>query len=135
MPSTCSLLSVQHRVFDGAAWSPEAIGCREALQWQGALTRSIDVTKRHRARVLDVMEDELRDPVTLVERVYGFLGLSLTADLTRAITAWWRDNPKDKHGVHTYRAEDFGLSSAGLRELFATYRDQFGFDRPTPEGT
>ena len=35
-------------------------------------------------------------------------------------------DPSDKHGVHRYTAEEFGLDPADLAERFAVYRETFG---------
>lgn len=39
--------------------------------------------------------------------------------------AWRTDNPKDKHGVHTYDAAQFGITEEALARRFAPYRDRF----------
>jgi hypothetical protein len=36
------------------------------------------------------------------------------------------DNPPGKHGVHSYRPEDYGIDRAATRELFAEYIEHFG---------
>lgn len=38
---------------------------------------------------------------------------------------WWTSNPADKHGVHEYRPEDYGIDVDALRRQFAFYNDRF----------
>jgi hypothetical protein len=39
---------------------------------------------------------------------------------------WVTENPSDKHGVHAYTAEEFGLDRSDLAERFGAYREAFG---------
>jgi hypothetical protein len=39
--------------------------------------------------------------------------------------AYIRNRPRDKHGVHSYSAEQFGLSEQRHGEVFAPYRQRF----------
>ena len=39
--------------------------------------------------------------------------------------AWRTDNPKDKHGTHTYNADQFGINDQALAQRFGAYRDCF----------
>jgi hypothetical protein len=67
-----------------------------------------------------------QDPFPTLERLYGFLGETLTPE-TRARMAAWRERmPRDKHGGHTYQPAEFGLDLGGLRERFRFYSDRFG---------
>ena len=57
----------------------------------------------------------------------GFaLGLELTEETRVKMDRFRGANPKDKRGVHRYRAEDFGLDPERLDRDFASYRDYYG---------
>lgn len=65
-----------------------------------------------------------RDPLTVIERLYAFLGEDLTSE-ARARMERWRSDPREKHGAHVYDAADFGLTETGLRERFRFYSERF----------
>ena len=77
-------------------------------------------------RFLDVYHRELvRDPMTVVRRVYDWLGYELTLETEQTLRAWQAANGSDKHGGHQYTAEQFGLSAAQLRSDYRFYTDHF----------
>lgn len=67
-----------------------------------------------------------KDPFPTIQALYDFLGEALTPEALARMRAWRNDTPKDKHGVHEYRPEEFGLSKEALRERFRFYSDHFG---------
>lgn len=66
-----------------------------------------------------------RDPMPIIERLYGFLGETLTDETRSRMEAWRRDTPREKHGAHRYDPADFGLDPAALRARFRFYSDRF----------
>jgi len=78
------------------------------------------------AQITDLhFQDLMRDPVAAVERVYDALGLPFTTGFADAIRDYLARKPRDHFGKHRYRAEDYGLSNAGLREEFRFYTDHY----------
>jgi hypothetical protein len=67
-----------------------------------------------------------KDPFPVVRQLYDFLGEELSSEALRRMKAWRDDTPKDKHGVHEYHPEEFGLSTDALHERFRFYSDRFG---------
>lgn len=65
------------------------------------------------------------DPVAAVERVYADFGVELSEQARTAMAAWAASRPQDHHGRHRYRAEDFDLDPAMVRERFADYCRRF----------
>ncbi len=55
-----------------------------------------------------------RAPFETIERVYDFLGWPLADTGRAAIQRFLAANPKDKHGVHRYTLEQYGLDPAVL---------------------
>lgn len=73
----------------------------------------------------------LRDPMSMVQRIYEFFDLDLTGAAKTAMERFLLANPKNKGGVHRYSLEEFGLSPETERRRFQFYLDFFGIE---PEG-
>ena len=56
----------------------------------------------------------------------GSLDLDMTDEAAAAMRQFIADNPKGKHGLHTYTPEEYGLEPAAIREQFSTYIERFG---------
>lgn len=69
--------------------------------------------------------DYVADPFGIVERIYDFLGLQLTARTRRKMEAWHAANASGAHGAHRYTAEQYGLSAAGLRRDYTAYIERY----------
>jgi hypothetical protein len=61
-----------------------------------------------------------------IRRIYEFAGIELTPAAIAAMDATRASNPQNKHGVHSYRLEDFGLSKAIIRRDYGPYSQFFG---------
>ncbi|MFA6576441.1 MAG: hypothetical protein WCS84_13555, partial [Nocardioides sp.] len=57
--------------------------------------------------------------------IYAALDLELTDIAADRMRAFIADNPKGKHGPHTYTPEEYGLIAEEIRERFADYIDHF----------
>ena len=53
------------------------------------------------------------------------------------IVKWLDENPKEKHGIHRYSLEQFGLTPDSVTKHFAAYCREFGIvsDDLTPENS
>ena len=69
--------------------------------------------------------DYVLDPIGILERIYDFLGLQLTAQTRKKMESWHAANASGAHGTHRYTAEQFGLSPAGLRRDYAAYIERY----------
>ena len=86
-----------------------------------ALSALADVRERRPDRIVDVaFKDQMSDPVETAARVLGELGIPADRD---ALEAYMARNREERHGSHTYTAEDFGLSEAELEQDFAFYEE------------
>lgn len=72
-----------------------------------------------------------RDPYPIVADLYAFLGEELTPEALAGMRAWRDSTPKDKHGRHEYRPEDYGLTREGLHDRFRFYSQRFGMSSLT----
>jgi hypothetical protein len=68
----------------------------------------------------------MADPVETVEGIYAGFGLPFDGGLADAIRDYLRKKPQGHFGTHRYRAEDYGLTDAGIREAFRFYTDHYG---------
>jgi hypothetical protein len=72
--------------------------------------------------------DLVRDPMSMVQRLYEHFDLELTPAAKGAMQQFLRANPKNKDGVHRYSLEEFGLNPAEERRRFQFYLDFFGLE-------
>ena len=53
--------------------------------------------------------DFVRDQFSVVESIYDAFDLPMSDEGATAMKAFIADNPPGKHGVHSYRPEDYGI--------------------------
>jgi len=73
-------------------------------------------------------QDFVVDQFGVVEKIYDALGLPMTGAAADRMKAFIADNPKDKHGIHRYAPEEFGIDPDRIRESFAPYMQRFGLE-------
>ena len=127
MASMASHATVLRRAFSDRA-DPRRIAEDWADRWARALDKFLAVRDRApREQFLDVRFESIEsDPLGTVERVYDFVGWPLTRDARDAMSRFLAANPKNKHGVHRYTLEQFGLSRAVETARFRSYCERFG---------
>ena len=100
---------------------PVAIGHYWRDRFVTTLREFADVRDRRPDRFVDVQfQDMLADPVAEATRVTSALGLPADRD---SFEAYMARNQAERHGSHSYTAEDFGLSEAELEQDFAFYQE------------
>jgi hypothetical protein len=126
MASMASHATVLRRAFSDYA-DPKSIAMDWADRWAHALDKFLAVRDRAPAKqFLDLGFESIEsDPLGTVERVYDFLGWQLTGVAREAMQRFLAANPKNKHGVHRYTLEQFGLSRASLATRFRSYCERF----------
>lgn len=60
-----------------------------------------------------------------VEKIYAALDIEMSGESADKMRNFIDDNPQDKHGRHTYKAEDYGINPGEVRETFKRYIDTF----------
>ncbi len=68
--------------------------------------------------------DFVADQFAAVTDIYAALGLPMTDEGASRMTAFIADNPKGKHGVHSYTPQEYGLDPAAVRRDFRSYIEQ-----------
>jgi hypothetical protein len=110
--------------YDPVRFGPEWMIFEEIVLARGIATR--DRLVNEPARNYDLYYGDLMaDPIGSLDAVFDHFDLPFTEVSARRVQAWLDDHPQTKHGVHQYKAEDFGLTTAGLRRRFAFYTDRF----------
>lgn len=92
-----------------------------------AVNTTMQVREQHPESFIDVSYyDLIKEPMAQIRRIYEFAGIELTDDAVAAMEASRKTNKKDKHGVHQYQLEDFGLTAEKVRQDYAAYCEYFG---------
>ena len=126
VPSTCSLCATIQAARSDAVDKHEV-----GTLWLAEIERAVGDLLRRREQlgdddVLHVRYPDLvGDPIGTMRRVLEFAEVPWTRPAEDAMRRWLAENPSDKHGVHGYTAEEFGLDCSDLAERFAAYRDAF----------
>ena len=134
--SFCSMMAHGRAIFSDRV-DPYEVGAALAERAVRAVTRAMAVRDRVGAAAFhDVAyEDLVADPMREMRRIYAFLGMDLAPTTEAAMSRWRTGNPQDKHGVHRYQLEDFGLDRTALLAQFEPYRQRFGIQCAGMEGT
>lgn len=100
-------------------------------QWSAIFSRGTAETMAYRDakaadRFLDVwFADTLSQPLAVVRTIYAFVGLELPQGIQQAMERYLEDNRREKRPAHSYAADYFGLSDAGIARDFAAYRQRY----------
>jgi hypothetical protein len=126
VPSFCSMVAHGRGVFSDAV-DPREVG----QHWSRKITRMVERGMAAREAAgeryfIDVRyEDLVRDPLGETRRIYAKAELPFERETEDAMKDTLKKQRQHRHGVHVYRAEDFGLTNAGLDRDLATYRERF----------
>ncbi len=129
VPSFCSMMAHGRRLFSDDV-DPRAVG----RQLHDKSLTGVKLAMASRERLpgesfLDVRYTDLvADPMKEIRRIYDFLGTTLSAETEERMSAWRAGNSQNRHGVHRYQLEDFGLDRDTLRRDFAPYCTRFQID-------
>ena len=100
---------------------PVEIGRYWSARFARTLRGFTEVRRETPDRFVDVrFADVVADPVAEALRVTAELGLAVDPD---AFSGYVARNRSQRHGKHTYKAEDFGLTEDGLARDFAFYEE------------
>ena len=92
--------------------------------------RNLQFRKSSKAKIFDVFFEQLvEEPIGTVRTIYNYFGLKWPAGHDERLKRYIRDNPRDKHGIHEYRVENFGLSKLEISPRFSDYCEWFGYSK------
>lgn len=123
--SGCSLIA--HMGSGPGTFTSTELGAHRLRIWALAADRMDAARDGHDDRFVDVdYRAFVRDPVAVGQALYADVGIELTDDTAQAMHRWTQERPKDRHGVHRYAADDFGLSAEQVRERMHGYVERYG---------
>jgi hypothetical protein len=115
---------------------PHAVGRDQFDFWSRVLDRAIAVRDRcadNTSRFFDLQyEDLLADPIGCVGRIYAHFGMELSVEAESRMRTFMAENGREKHGVHRYTLEMFGIDPAEAFNRFAGYCHRFNVKRRPP---
>ncbi len=128
--SVSSLYATMHAAVSDHM-DPHKEGREQFDQWTWGLSQTMKFRETlPPERVIDVaFEDTLNRPLETIQRIYDHFGLEHTPAVDQGVRDYLAANPRDKHGLHTYSIEDFGLDRDQVDEAFAAYNQRFGVSR------
>ncbi|MGE0386156.1 MAG: sulfotransferase [Gammaproteobacteria bacterium] len=128
IPSLASLLTEMHAMAYGDPHHRQ-IGEREQAFWGIAARRTMALRARQPGRICDVdYRAFMRDPFSVIERIYRHFDLELTGAARAAMRAWLDGHPQNRHGAHRYTLEDFGLTPDSIQEHYGEYIRTYGLE-------
>jgi len=128
VPSLVSLLMNMHPMMeDGRAdQRGENMLVREVANWADAVRKCETVRERHPGQVLDVVHADFhRQPMAVVERIYGFIGMDIPGDVRAALARRIEEKPELARGVHRYDIADYGMTEDEARAPFGDYIQRY----------
>ncbi len=70
----------------------------------------------------------MRDPIAAIGDGYAQLGMKISDEHAKRIVSYLEAKPRAKHGAHKYTPEEFGFTTAGLREQYLPYTDHYAVE-------
>ena len=121
VPSYASMVSSMTAQYSDAG-DPKQIGRYWSERFQESLKNFDEVRRRRPERFIDVpFKQTVAQPLETVTSVMEQLGLPVGPADLKAFNDYLEVNRQEKHGSHSYTAEDFGLSTEQLASDFAFY--------------
>ena len=128
VPSLCALLMQLHVIMEEGRYEQRAhnMMAREAAKWANAVHKADKVRKRHPGQVIDIVHGDFhRDPVAVLERIYGFIDMDITDQARSGFAQRIEEKPELSHGVHRYNISDFGMTADQVREQYGDYIQRY----------
>ena len=128
VPSLCALLIQLHPIMEEGRKEERAHNmlAREVAKWANAVCKAQRVAQAHPGQVLDLVHGDFHsNPMQVLERIYDFIGMDITAEARADMERRIEEKPELQHGVHRYDVADFGLTKEEIRERFGDYVERF----------
>jgi hypothetical protein len=125
VPSYASMVQAMTSQYSDAA-DPKKIGPYWSDRFRESLGQFAEVRARRPERFVDIpFKSTVAQPLETVTALMGDLGLPCEAADLKAFEDYLEINRQEKHGSHSYTAEDFGLSTEQLEKDFAFYTEAY----------
>jgi len=129
LASTASTMATIHAIF-GAPFDQDMYFDFYSAVVQGLLKNfsSLHDELKNRGTVVDIRyQDLISEPIDTISRIYSDLGSPLTEIDCQAVSDYYVNRPKKKHGIHSYSIPD-GVDIRDLQNKYAAYREQFNIE-------
>lgn len=125
VPSYASMVAEMSARYSDAIDKP-AIGTYWSARFVEALTKLKDSHARRPDRFVDVpFKATVSEPMATGTSVMEQLGLTVGEADSAAFAGYLERNREERHGSHSYTAEDFGLSTEQLASDFRFYTEEY----------
>jgi hypothetical protein len=125
VPSYASMVSSLTAIYSDSGDAVK-IGQYWSARFVESLRQFDEVRKRRPDRFIDVpFKQTVSEPLETVTSVMEQLGLPVSDDDIDAFNDYLEINRQERHGSHSYTAEDFGLSTEQLASDFASYESAY----------
>jgi hypothetical protein len=109
-----------------AGLDKHAIGRYWSERFVEALTKLKDSHARRPERFVDVpFKQTVTDPLGTAQGVMTQLGLPVGPEDEQAFTDYIARNKEERHGAHSYTAEEYGLTTEQLENDFRFYTEEY----------
>ena len=124
--SACSLIKYVRAIYSDDV-DLKGIGESFMDTFEVMITRADLFKAEHGADAIHDVQyaDTVRDPLGVVGGIYDRFGEPLTRQAEAAMQGYLANNPKGKHGSHSYDLAEYGLSVAGVRARFGDYIERY----------
>ena len=110
----------------------EKLGIEIARHWERGARLAVEFCQSSadsQGRPFNVLyADLIRAPMAVVRLIYDHFGMELTKETETAMERFLAENPQNRHGVHSYSPEEFGLDRHAERRSFEFYSNFFGIE-------
>jgi len=125
VPSYASMVHEMSSRYSDALDKP-SIGRYWSERFVEALSRLSDSHSRRPDRFVDVpFKSTVTDPLGTAQRVMGELGLAVRPEDEQAFVDYIARNQQERHGSHSYTAEEYGLTTEQLESDFRFYTEEY----------
>jgi Sulfotransferase family len=128
VPSLVSLLMQLNSLTEEDRKEERALNMlpREVAKWSSAVRKAELVRKQHPGKVLDILHTDFhRDPLAVLDRIYAFIGMDITAEVHAGFARRIAEKPELSRGVHRYNIADYGMTEEEVREPFRDYMRRY----------
>ena len=124
MPSLASLYYVIRGLASDSV-DPHVLGQQVLRWWADAADLAMAARHKHSDKAdqfIDIQfEEVVADPVAVLGRAYEQFDIPWSSDIEGRMRSFLANNPRGKHGSHSYEIEDFGMTLGQIRERFESY--------------
>ncbi len=107
-----------------------AIAESHLRRYASTFDRLVDWTEQGRLPAAQLHHSHFRDfqqaPLETVREIYAAFDRPFSEETAAALRSALDANPREKHGAHTYSADDLGAPPDEIRSRFARYQRTFG---------